>query len=97
MLPKMDEGMDLGDALFYAGLTEEQAEKTAALFSFKKYHKRRARSARNHYQFSIMKGYQQNALDGLREGNTTGDYSKWCMDNVSRFLDQHYGYRGIEQ
>ena len=97
MLPKMDEGMDLGDSLYYAGLTEEQAEKTAALFSFKKYHKRRARSARNLYQFSIMKGYYALALDGLREGNEFGDYSQWCKDNVTRFVDQGYGYRGIEQ
>ena len=97
MLPKMDEGMRLGDALYRADLTPEQAEKIAAQYSFSQYHKRRARSARNHYQFSIMKGYYQNALDGLREGNKTGDYSQWCKDNVMRFVDQGYGYRGIEQ
>jgi hypothetical protein len=96
MLPKTDEGMDLGDAMFYAGSTPEQAEKTAALFSFKKYHKRRARSARNHYQFSIMKGYYQVAYCSLR-GHPVGTYSTWCFDNVDRFLDQGYGYRGIEQ
>ena len=97
MLPKMDEGMDLGDSLFYAGLTEEQAEKTAALFSFKKYYKRRARSARNLYQFSIMKGYYQQRLSSLHEDHEVGDYSQWCKDNVTRFTEQGYGYRGIEQ
>ena len=96
MLPKMDEGMDLGDSLYFAGLTEEQAEKTAELFSFKKYYKTRARRARNLYQFSIMKGYMQNALDGLREGNEFGDYSQWCKDNVTRFVDQPHAHRGVE-
>ena len=95
MLPKMDEGMDLGDAMYYAKLTPAQAEKTAALFSFTKYHKRRARSARNLYRFSIMKGYYQQVLSSLHPDHEVGEYSQWCKDNVTRFLDQPYGHKGI--
>lgn len=94
MLPKMDEGMDLGNSLYFAGVTPEQAEETASLFSFRKYYKRRARAARNLYQFSIMKGYQQEHC--YRTG-AVGDYSQWCKDNVTRFLDQPHAHRGVEK
>lgn len=91
MLPKMDEGMDLGDSLYYAGIAVEQAEKTACLFSSQKYFKPRARRARNLYQFSIMKGYYHAYF--YHEVDGAGGYSQWCKDNVRRFTDQPYGHK----
>jgi len=87
MLPAMDEGMDLGDSLYYAGLTAYEAEVVASLFSCKKYYKPRARRARNLYQFSIMKGYYHATF---YERKAVGKYSEWCKDNVKRFMEQPY-------
>jgi len=86
-ISKLDQAMGIGECLRVAGVDYNTADTFAQEYSRGLYYKPRARRYRNLFCFHIMKGYQfewwsENTKDARQS------YSKWCHDNVHKYMSR---------